>query len=335
MMEDCLRSVLALERRDIKILVIDQSNDDETRRTVEAAAAADPRVAVISSTTTGISEARNLAVKLATSDVIAFVDDDCVVEPGWLDALLREFEDPEVVGVYGRIVPPGFTTRNGPEIAFKESRERQVFEGRVPPWYVGHGANRAIRGSAVAAIGGFDIYLGPGATFNAAEDIDMAYRLLAAGGRLVYTGSAVAHHKEWRDWRSRRKRERSYGVGPGAVFMKYVRCGDNYGARLFATWIWELGVRRVGAGLFKWRSLKPIYLGYCQLVYPWIGAARSLRFAIDDRSTLYLGESQGSTARALQTQLRAREPEIEAAGFDAAENVVRSALAGPTASGRA
>jgi GT2 family glycosyltransferase len=288
MIEDCLRSMLALERRDIKILVIDQSTNDETQRTVKAVAMGDPRVAIIQSDSVGVSRARNLAVELATTDVVAFADDDCVVEPGWLDALLCEFADPRVVGVYGRVVPTGFTTRNGTEIAFKESNERKVFEARVPPWHIGHGASRAMRKSALAAVGGFDVHLGPGGTFNAAEDLDMACRLLAAGGRLVYTGMAVAYHKEWRDWPARRKRERGYGVGAGAAFTKYLRCGDLYGAQLFAIWTWQLGVRRLGAGLLKWRSLRPMYLGYCQLVYPWVGVARALRFEMNRNTRVFV-----------------------------------------------
>lgn len=133
MIQDCLRSVLALDRRDIRIMVIDQSTGDETRLVVEAETRGDPRVAVVRSDSVGVSEARNLAVELSSTDVIAFADDDCVVEPGWLDALMREFDDPRVVGVYGRIVPLGFITRNGSEIVFKDSPERQVFDGESRP----------------------------------------------------------------------------------------------------------------------------------------------------------------------------------------------------------
>jgi len=287
MIEDCLRSVLALERRDIQVIVIDQSTNGETREAAQAIAKGDARVSIIKSEEVGVSAARNLAVQLTTSDIVAFADDDCIVEPGELDALMREFEDPRVVGVFGRIVPPGFTTRNGTEIVFKESRERQVFQGRIPPWYVGHGASRALRRTAVIALGGFDTCLGPGAPLRAAEDLDSAFRLLAAGGYLVYTGSAVSYHKEWRSWNQRRGRERAYGIGAGAVFMKHLRCGDAYGAVLYAKWTWELGVRRVGAGLLKWRSTRPMYLGYCQLTYPLIGMLQALRFPIDRERRVY------------------------------------------------
>jgi hypothetical protein len=94
--------------------------------------------------------------------------------------------------------------------------------------------------------------------------------------------------------------ERDYGIAAGAAFMKHLRCGDAYAARLFATWAWELGVRRLGAGLLKWRSVKPMYFGYCQLVYPWIGAARSLRLPIDRRTRVYAGHPMRWAERAVQ-----------------------------------
>jgi hypothetical protein len=104
---------------------------------------------------------------------------------------------------------------------------------------------------------------------------------LTAGKTVVYSADALAFHKHWKDWAAQRTMERAYGIGAGAQFAKYIRCGDIYGVRLLATWIWELGVRRVGAGLLKWRSTKTVYLGYCQLVYPWVGIFGSLRRPVD------------------------------------------------------
>ena len=54
------------------------------------------------------------------------------------------------------------------------------------------------------------------------------------------------------------------------------------------TWMWQLGVRRLGSGLLKWRSAKTMYLGYCQLVYPWLGISRSLSHKVDPRSLVYV-----------------------------------------------
>jgi hypothetical protein len=137
-------------------------------------------------------------------------------------------------------------------------------------------------------LGGFDPLLGAGGVFCACEDPDIALRLLRAHRRIVYSPDALAYHKHWKDWPAQRRMERAYGIGAGAEFAKYIRCGDAYGARLLATWVWQLGVRRLGAGLFKWRSLKTMYLGYCQLVYPWVGAARSMRYRVNRALTIYV-----------------------------------------------
>ncbi|HEX2681767.1 MAG TPA: glycosyltransferase [Candidatus Dormibacteraeota bacterium] len=287
MIVPCLRSVLALEGVDVNVLVVDQSEDDSTSEAVSEVAAGDARVELIRSRTVGLSASRNLAAAHSSADVLAYTDDDCELDPAWLVAILNEFEDPRVGAVFGRVVPPGFKSRNGLEVAFKPSDDRVVYRSAVPPWHVGHGANMAVRRKALIEVGGFDESLGAGAAFPAAEDLDAAYRLVAARWWLVYSGAARAYHLDWRDWKSRQRVERGYGIGAGAMFMKHLRCGDLYGARLFMTWTWELGVRRVGAGLLKWRSAKPMYLGYCQLLYPWIGAARSLARTIDRESATF------------------------------------------------
>ena len=308
MVAECVRSVLALDPPDFKVLIVDQSDDEKTSLAAAEAAGGDRRLEIIRTRTVGLSVARNLAAGHATSDVIAYTDDDCAVDRGWLEAILSEFEVDRVDAVFGRVVPPGFTSRRGVEVAFKASTDRAIYQRPTPPWHVGHGASMAVRRASLLKIGGFDNSLGAGTSFPAADDLDVAYRLAAAGGWLAYTGAAVAYHKDWRDWRSRRRVERGYGVGAGATFMKYLRCGDLYGAKLFLRWTWELGVRRVGAGLLKWRSTRPMYLGYCQLVYPWIGMARSLRRKIDPRTITYY-DLQFDRAGRTSVPQPARRPE--------------------------
>ena len=63
-------------------------------------------VQVMSTPRQGNSEGRNVGIRGATSDVVAFVDDDAAVEPAWLERLMDAFEsDDELVGAGGAVVP--------------------------------------------------------------------------------------------------------------------------------------------------------------------------------------------------------------------------------------
>jgi glycosyltransferase involved in cell wall biosynthesis len=64
-----------------------------------------PSVRVILSTEAGASNARNAGVKIATGDIVAFIDDDVIVNENWLTTLIRNYKDPNVIGVGGCIKP--------------------------------------------------------------------------------------------------------------------------------------------------------------------------------------------------------------------------------------
>ena len=89
-------------RPDQVVLVVDHC-DDLLRR---SAASLDPRVQVIASTgSRGLSGARNTGVAAATGEVVLFLDDDAAAHPGWLAGHVRHYEDPDVLGVGGLVVP--------------------------------------------------------------------------------------------------------------------------------------------------------------------------------------------------------------------------------------
>ena len=287
LIEETLASLLRQDLEEIEVIVVDQSTDGRTREAVQRVAGDDARVVVQPTTSVGSSAARNIGAECSRADFVAYTDDDCIVDERWGSEVLREFDNPRVDAVYGRLLPFEPGARKGTEVGYKAATGRAEFVGRMPPWYIGHGGNMAFRRQSLMAVGGFDPCLGAGGTFGACEDPDIAYRLLASGHRITYAPAVLAYHKHWKDWRAQRRMERNYGIGAGAMFAKYIRCGDANGARLLATWIWQLGVRRTGAGLLKWRSLKTMYLGYCQLVYPWLGMARSLATPVDRRRLVF------------------------------------------------
>ena len=86
----CLASCLALDHRDLEVLVV----SDRPAELPE-----DPRiVAVVSGRDDDSSpaEKRDLAAEKATGDAIAYLDDDAYPAPDWLTVAERAFEDPAV-----------------------------------------------------------------------------------------------------------------------------------------------------------------------------------------------------------------------------------------------
>lgn len=282
-----LKELMRLVPDETCIWVVDQSTGPATRELVGHLAEHDRRVRYRSTTTVGVSAARSLGFQLCGTDIVAYVDDDCIVSEGWLEALVAMLTSSDVAGVFGRLVPHERGARTGLEVGRKDTVGRQEFKGHVPPWHMGHGGNMAFWRRELSEVGGFDPLLGAGGVLHACEDGDVAYRLLARGKRLGYAPAAVSYHRHWKSWPAQKAMERAYGMGAGAQFAKYVRCGNLSGLRLFVRWTWELGVRRVGAGLLKWRSPRVVYLGYCQLVYPTLGVLRSLTEAIDRDKVIY------------------------------------------------
>jgi len=148
----------------------------------------------------GLSYARNAGIRTAQGDVLAFTDDDIIVEPGWLWNLTSALSTGDWAGAGGRIIPawgaaiPGWLSTDdphtmGPFAAFDKGTEAGPLTH--PPY----GANMAFRREAFEKYGGFRVDLGrAGSNLLGREDIEFANRLLAGGERLRYEPGAVVHN---------------------------------------------------------------------------------------------------------------------------------------------
>jgi mycofactocin system glycosyltransferase len=167
----------------------------------------------------GPAAARNAALAAATTELIAFVDSDCVPTPGWLGGLAGHFADPLVAAVAPRVAPIPNAGSRSPRERYCAARSpldmgpresRVVPLGRVP--YVPTAA-LVVRRRALAHP--FDERLRYG------EDVDLVWRLHDAGWRIRYDPSSTVHHGEpqtWRAWLTRRWR---YGTSAAALARRH------------------------------------------------------------------------------------------------------------------
>jgi glycosyltransferase involved in cell wall biosynthesis len=139
-----------------------------------------------------LNAARNSGIRAAAADLIAFVDDDVLVPPGWVDAVVEgaaRHPDAEAFGgpirarFEGRV--PRGCGREDPPITTLDLGPSDVEAEMV--W----GANFAVRRSAVERIGDFDETLDRGH----GDEEEWLMRLRAAGGRIVYLAEAGLDHR--------------------------------------------------------------------------------------------------------------------------------------------
>jgi len=226
MLDACLRSVLACSPPPAEIVVVDQSRDEATRNVVRLRQGGRVPVRYLRGEGFGLSRAKNQGIAECTASVIAFTDDDCRVDPGWVEALTGPLRRSEAGAAVGKTLPGSAVPGAEETFAVYAPEGHPEFSRRTHPWRVGGGGNFAASRDVLLDAGEYDERFGPGARFESAEDMDMVHRLLRSGMRIVYVPSALAWHRSWRPSEAGRRLSRAYGIGAGAYFTKYLLAGD-------------------------------------------------------------------------------------------------------------
>ena len=97
---ECLESLTRQVRRPDEVLVVDNGSTDRTSAVIDTFRERLP-LTVEFLAQAGIPSARNKVLESARHEVIAFTDDDCVLEPGWLQAVERGFLRADNIGMVG------------------------------------------------------------------------------------------------------------------------------------------------------------------------------------------------------------------------------------------
>ena len=203
-LEQLLDSIAALndiDRIRPEIIVADNNSDDDTWKCVNSMAKLFPTtLRTLKIVRAGKSAAINETVKTSTGNVLAFLDDDVVVDKDWLGAVREFFQEDN------RQVGQGFiglqSTPNDPEILKLVEIYRTIpkleYNSDVGKLHSLNGANFFISRELFNRVGGFDERLGPGAS-GTSEDVDLAWRLIRAGVSISYAPKAMAYHRIDRD----------------------------------------------------------------------------------------------------------------------------------------
>ena len=209
-LERCLPRLAALQYRgDFEVILIDNAPiDRSTHDRFLELVGANRRFRYIVEPLPGLSLARNRGLVEASYSIVAFTDDDALVDPAWLTWLAVGFTRDSKAACVTGLVPAAelesssqqyFDRRSGWSSTVVE-RIFDLGDHRDPsPVYplagvLGTGANFAVDRSFVTKLGGFDPVLGAGGPIGGGEDRDIFYRILFGGRSIVYESSAIVWH---------------------------------------------------------------------------------------------------------------------------------------------
>ena len=192
---------------EIEVIVVDNNSNDSTRQVAGEFVSTKWPVRYLFEPKQGKSFAQNTGIQAATGDFVAFVDDDVIPDPSWVQELYEAFVAYNADCAGGPVKPLWMATPpkwledpakqfgmlalldrgNQPLIAGEKNR----LEGNFL-----FGSNLAVRRSIFSELGLFRTDLGPiGNAHFGGEDSEMVRRLLAAGKKMVYMPTASVRHK--------------------------------------------------------------------------------------------------------------------------------------------
>lgn len=190
----CITALCQLSYRPYEVIVV---ADDAGQAATERHAGR-PFIRVVPNEADGVAAARNVGLGASSGQIIAFLDDDAVPEPTWLDHLAGAFDDPAVGAATGYVRGRNGISwqwrgrticRDAHNGQFDIPGARPVVPGPGDAAVMLEGTNMALRRALLDRIGGFD------SSFRFfLDDADMALRASVSGYRTAIVPLAEVHH---------------------------------------------------------------------------------------------------------------------------------------------
>lgn len=185
-----------------ELIVVDNASTDRTRTVVETRLH-HPHLHYVYEPVVGLSTARNTGAKTAQSDLLAYLDDDAVANPDWLQTLYNAYQTNEKLAVAGGKVtllwadgthPPRWLSSNlAGNLGAYDLGDELVYIDR--PGLTPRGLNYSIRRAFLEQVGGFDLRLGRvGTVLLSNEELRMTELALESGWQVAYLPDALVAH---------------------------------------------------------------------------------------------------------------------------------------------
>ena len=205
---ECLKSIFELKYPTelFEVIVIDAVSKDSTLQIAEK------YPVKVFSKPLNAPAAYNYALKIATNDIIAFVDADAKVEQEWLNKLVPHLLDSKTAGVSGNIEtwnPENPWARCiGYDITARYARIKD-FTDRVATM------NLLLKRSVLNEVGGFD------ESYPSQYDTELGFRISRLGYKIAFERTATCYHFNRPTLRAYFRQQLQYGRNTVRLYFKY------------------------------------------------------------------------------------------------------------------
>jgi glycosyltransferase involved in cell wall biosynthesis len=224
----CLAALKSLDYSNYEVTVVDNASAG----TETAELVSESGFHYIREERPGLNWARNRGIAESRHDIIAYVDDDAVVDRGWLRAITAALDESDAVTglvLAAELIFPAqhlFEQYGG----MGKGMGRQILNGsrmsdveKVAAHAAGVGANMAFGRRTFERVGVFDTALDVGTPSSGGGDLDMFHRILASGLTIRYEPEAIIWHYHRRDPGQLRKQLYNNGRAFGVYLLKILR----------------------------------------------------------------------------------------------------------------
>jgi GT2 family glycosyltransferase len=220
-LEACLQSVVSIDYSFYEVILVDDGLDDKARTIADTYK---EKIRVVKNTGSGPSSARNCGVKESKANYIAFFDSDCIVDRCCLTELVRALEEyPDAAGSGGiQLLPSDATPFQRLVYDFLKklgfiAEYSRTDNNMQDLKKVNHNpsCNALYKRDKFLEIGGFKENLWPG------EDVELDYRLVRSGYKLIWNPQAIVYHYRVRNVQQFSRMMYRYGCAQGQLVRMY------------------------------------------------------------------------------------------------------------------
>jgi glycosyltransferase involved in cell wall biosynthesis len=196
---------------DLEVVVADNGSTDSTAAVVSGFGGVLPRLQLVSVSQRGKSYALNAGIDASSGKLIACIDQDDVIAPGYLEAMRTALESTDLAGarIEHQLLNPPWAV-----VSRTQDSSLPVFPAPTRRVFSSGGAV-AFHRNVYEKVGGFahDVETG--------DDVDFAWRAQMAGFSLTFVPDAVVHIRHRRGLSATFQQGLGYGRGAALVRQKF------------------------------------------------------------------------------------------------------------------